>query len=454
MSTQVLETQGELTKELSAKRRAAWLKSINRKDWNPGPGARVCSSHFLSGKPAALFDHSNPDWTPSVHMGYEMKSGDVDRYHRIKKRKLYTSSSLEVGDECLDDTEEHSTGNTTEAEVGYVDASSQTDDYVASLEMDNTSLRTELLQVRKTLGGTSISIKHFKENDEMVKFYTGLPNWKIFNAVMTLAAPSLPKAANSKVTTFQMLLMFFMKVRLNLFEEDIGHRFGVHRATVSRNFHKVLNVMYVKLSHLIKWPSREILRETLPSSFRRFFKNCCVIIDCSEVFIEQPTDLRARAQVWSNYKHHSTMKFLIGITPQGTISYVSKCAGGRISDKQIVEQSNLINYLLPGDVIIADRGFTCNEYARMALAEVKIPPFTKGKKQLEKVQVDWSRELSIVRIHVERLIGVLKQKYTILQNVLPIKLLANKDDEGASIDRLVTVCCALVNLCPSVVPQD
>ena len=50
----------------------------------------------------------------------------------------------------------------------------------------------------------------------------------------------------------------------------------------------------------------------------------------------------------------------------------------------------------------------------MVLAEVKIPPFTKGKKQLEKVDVGWSRELSSVRIHVEQIIGTLKQKYIYL----------------------------------------
>ena len=44
--------------------------------------------------------------------------------------------------------------------------------------------------------------------------------------------------------------------------------------------------------------------------------------------------------------------------------------------------------------MIANRGFTCDEYARMALAEIKIPAFTKGKEQLEKAKVDWSRELS------------------------------------------------------------
>ena len=62
----------------------------------------------------------------------------------------------------------------------------------------------------------------------------------------------------------------------------------------------------------------------------------------------------------------------------------------------------------------------------MAMAEVKIPPFTKGRKQLEKVDVDWSRELSLVRIHVEHVIGVLKQKYIILQGTLPIRMIIVK----------------------------
>ena len=88
------------------------------------------------------------------------------------------------------------------------------------------------------------------------------------------------------------------------------------------------------------------------------------------------------------------------------------------------------------------------------MAEVKVPPFSRGKKQLEKVDVDWSRELSIVRIHGERVIGVLKQKYTILQGVLPISLIFDYQDSVPTIDKIITVCCVLVNLCPSVVPQE
>ena len=33
-----------------------------------------------------------------------------------------------------------------------------------------------------------------------------------------------------------MVLMFLMKLRLNLFDEDLAQRFGIHSSTVSRNF--------------------------------------------------------------------------------------------------------------------------------------------------------------------------------------------------------------------------
>jgi len=48
------------------------------------------------------------------------------------------------------------------------------------------------------------------------------------------------------------------------------------------------------------------------------------------------------------------------------------------------------------------------------MAEIKMPPFTKGKRQLSKMEVDWSRELSALGVHVERVLGGVKQKYTSL----------------------------------------
>ena len=58
--------------------------------------------------------------------------------------------------------------------------------------------------------------------------------------------------------------------------------------------------------------------------------------------MERPSDLLARAQVWSNYIHYTTVNVLIGITLQGTISLCAKHM-----EEEIVEQSNLIDCLEP-----------------------------------------------------------------------------------------------------------
>jgi len=79
-----------------------------------------------------------------------------------------------------------------------------------------------------------------------------------------------------------------------------------------------------RLRPLIHWPERTELKETMPVAFRKFFPKCVCILDCTEVFIERPSDLKARVQTWSNYKQHNTVKILIAITPQGSISSVSK----------------------------------------------------------------------------------------------------------------------------------
>ena len=126
-----------------------------------------------------------------------------------------------------------------------------------------------------------------------------------------------------------------------------------------------------------------------------------------------------------------------------------------MSDRHLTENCGILELLLPGDQVLADRGFNIQEAVGLHCAEVKIPPFTKGKKQLDKIDVDFARQLSRVRIHVERVIGLLRQIYTILQSTLPINMIMCPEHSDISlIDKIVTVCCALCNACESVVPFD
>ena len=86
-------------------------------------------------------------------------------------------------------------------------------------------------------------------------------------------------------------------------------------------------------------------------------------------------------------------------------------------------------------------------------AQLAIPAFTSGKEQLDPVDVEETRGIANVRIHVEW------RKYTILSGTLPTDFLMcnpNGSEEASTlmIDRIINVCSALVNLCPGIVPFD
>ena len=176
------------------------------------------------------------------------------------------------------------------------------------------------------------------------------------------------------------------------------------------------------------------------------------IIDCSEIFIERPSSLSARAETYSNYKSHNTVKFLIAISPTGAIIFVSKCWGGRVSDKHLTANSGFMDHLMYGDLVLADRGFDIADDLSLFGACLAIPPFTKGKDQLSQSEVERARALSRMRIHVERAIGRLKLLYKILQSTLPITLIKRPHEtDYATIDKILIVCCAICNLHPRLI---
>ena len=260
---------------------------------------------------------------------------------------------------------------------------------VARLRQENDVLK-KLHQESKS----RLSIKEdvLRSDDKKVKYYTGLPSYAMLKVVFDFVCEEMPNSiVNCKLSPFEQFLMTLMKLRHNFGDADLGYRFGVDKSTVSRYFSKWLELLYVKLSFLIMWPNREELLKTMPLEFRRHFRQCVIIIDCFEIFIERPTALLPRAQTWSNYKHHNTIKYLIGVTPQRSIGFISKGWGGRTSDVHLTENSGLLEKLMPGDIVLADRGFTIEDTVkRLYCAEVKLPAFTKGKKQLSAMEVESS----------------------------------------------------------------
>ena len=64
------------------------------------------------------------------------------------------------------------------------------------------------------------------------------------------------------------------------------------------------------------------------------------------MFIEQPSNLRAKAKCGPIIKALSTAIYLIAITPQGKVSFVSKGQGGWVLDQHLTIELRIIIIIL------------------------------------------------------------------------------------------------------------
>ena len=238
--------------------------------------------------------------------------------------------------------------------------------------------------------------KFMKDNDDTCQYLTGL-SWSVFDIVCSYIRPYL-KLPHTNIPLRNQIFMVLVRLRINLPFEYISHQAGISETTANITFHKIIDLLHTKLHFLIHWQDRDNIRQTVPPIFKQHFSRLTCIIDCFEIFIDRPVNLKARAQVYSNYKNHSTVNYLIFCSPLGTINFLSNGWDGRATDTYIVRKSGFISNMFhfPGDQILADRGFPLqDDFASSCSVESIIPAFTKGNnsclqmklKLLEKLQV-------------------------------------------------------------------
>ena len=129
------------------------------------------------------------------------------------------------------------------------------------------------------------------------------------------------------------------------------------------------------------------------------------------------------------YYCYNTAIYIVGVTPNGVISFISPLYVGSISDPEITRCSGLLTKLeVKRNIsVMEDRGFTIQDQLVGLGVKLNVPPFMDGRKQLPPEKVQQGRSIASVRIHVERAIGRMKN-LTILKGVFPISMarLANQ----------------------------
>ena len=164
-----------------------------------------------------------------------------------------------------------------------------------------------------------------------------------------------------------------------------------------------------------------------------------VTLDATEVAAhDYGKDLTLAVAAYSSYKGGKRVKVVIGISTSGAAVLRSKAHHGRITDEVETEVCGLYELLEPGDDIAADRGFLIANTLARHLCTLNQGYTRKSKADaFTSDQLMRMRQLSNVRIHVERIMVAIKH----------FKVLASpiSADERPYISALFETCAMLAN---------
>lgn len=237
-----------------------------------------------------------------------------------------------------------------------------------------------------------------------------------------------------------------MKLKHNLSYKFLSVIFGCYSANhCKRIFKKMIKILSECLKQAIEWLSRDKNARNLPKCFAGF-ENVRVVLDCTEIFIQNPKNLCCKVKTYSDYKSHNTCEVMTGVSPAGNITYISNFYGGRASDKSIFEQSDLLDKLDPGDAIMVDKGFLIEEICEVNRWKIIRPPFLKNKDQLSKEESDSNAKIASARVYIERSNQRIKN-FKILGSKMPVNLVP-------IINNIFTVICGTVNLSSPILKND
>ena len=146
-------------------------------------------------------------------------------------------------------------------------------------------------------------------------------------------------------------------------------------------------------------PSRDKTKLSAPSSFN-LVGSGRVIIDCKDIEIATPGYMSQQNVTYSSYRGMHSFEVIVGVAPNGVITYVSKLYPGSVSDKAIVQQSGLLNHLTAEDLVPADKGFLIEDLVPNGVS-VNIPPFLNNETFTES-EARATKAIVKCKIHVER----------------------------------------------------
>ncbi|XP_071571572.1 uncharacterized protein [Temnothorax nylanderi] len=179
------------------------------------------------------------------------------------------------------------------------------------------------------------------KSDRELSTATGITNFEIFHVIVS-NVKKLYNNAKSKLSVEEKVMLTFIKLKQNISFAFLATLFNCYSVrTCQRIFVNMIRVLRACFDSCIHWPSKQEILRNIPNCFLPF-PDIRIILDCTEILLQKPKSVCCQAITYSNYKSNYTLKFMTGVTPAGTISFVSRCYGGRFSDKAILNKATCL----------------------------------------------------------------------------------------------------------------
>ena len=381
-----------------------WISKIRR---DPGPdfvintNTKVCSEHFTAD------DYSGKDPEAARRVLKKTAVPSLFPWNSDKGFQRATRNSNKTDSAQLSETSQQHCMELVSAEgmnetqdIGVEEVEFSGSDLIEFLQgkLEEMSLQLEELQTKheKSL----FRLENIKGDNYQINLYTSFPDYDtllhFYRTILESDAKVMRQwrsgeskdsyaeektGRSHKLPLLEQLFLTLVRLRLGLLEFDLANRFGISQSSVSRITATWLNLLFHSLKTLERYPPWHIVKKYMPESFKEQYPNTRLILDATEFGIERPSSLVSQAATFSAYKNKNTVKVLIGIIPSGAIVFVSPTYEGSISDKKLVERSNLLDLLEVGDEIMADKGFDIQDLLAPLGVKLNIPPFLNSGTQ-------------------------------------------------------------------------
>ena len=390
--------------------------------------SKVCSCHFRDGLKSAgpeLFERNAHKLFPSQGNSSHKKS-------KLNSKLNGPSPSGEMTIIAEGENISEQTKTTCK--------SISTEQIILQAELELTKQELHCHQETKQYQRTHYSVSTL--TSEVIRMETGLPTKEVFTIVIEYAynfKESICYYAGWKVESIafdDQIFITLMKLRQNYTNLHLAQLFSCSVATISNIVITFIHLLHGLLFNdlMTTIPSRNKNKLCSPSSFSTY-SSCRIVIDCTDIEVATPGLMSQQSATYSSYRGMNSFKVLTGVAPNGVLTYVSKLYPGSISDKEIVQQSGILKHFVPGDLILADKGFLIQDIVPKGVS-VNIPPFLEHGRFTES-EAKVTKSIARCRIHVERANARLKD-FKILNFVPPYL--------RCYMDKVFQLCAALVNL--------